>query len=221
MAKRRPITVLGFDIPPVASSMYFSLSKDGRRLRQKRVHYTEADLSSELSSEAEYSTDHRSDKEADEESDEGESQGSFRDLYQPIDFEDHEQYMAEGFSYRWGTDNAVSMDQELQELSEAQDPSAAFVKVTRPSNLHSDNPSLAWTPYREDYLREMLFLEGRRGMGSESDSASSQDSSALSVEGSPSPYHVPNQETPTEVPGPELPQPENPHFPEDDDEKRT
>ncbi|THU87930.1 hypothetical protein K435DRAFT_866769 [Dendrothele bispora CBS 962.96] len=156
MPKHCSTTAFGFDKPPVATGTDFSISSDGRRLRQRRVQYTEADLSSHPSSEADNESDG---------SDDNDSQDSFQDPYHKINFEDDKQDI-EGLSYSGGINDAVTMDEGLQGLSEAQDPSSASVNVTRPFNLHSDNPSRAWIPYREEYLRDMLFLEGRRGMGS-------------------------------------------------------
>ncbi|KAK7445997.1 hypothetical protein VKT23_014620 [Stygiomarasmius scandens] len=62
-------------------------------------------------------------------------------------------------------ESGVTEDAILQALNRTKQVQAAQVdiKTTRRFNLHSDNPNLAWIPFQEEFLDEMLYTEGRGG----------------------------------------------------------
>ncbi|KAF5349390.1 hypothetical protein D9758_015531 [Tetrapyrgos nigripes] len=59
----------------------------------------------------------------------------------------------------------VENDISLQRLSDTQNPDSGNIRVRRARNEDSDNPNRAWIQYHEEFLEEMLWVEGRRGMG--------------------------------------------------------
>ncbi|KAK7434138.1 hypothetical protein VKT23_020364 [Stygiomarasmius scandens] len=60
-------------------------------------------------------------------------------------------------------ESGITEDAILQTLNKAEEAQAAQVdlKTTRKANIYTDNPNLAWIPFREEYLDELLYMEGR------------------------------------------------------------
>ncbi|KAK7434335.1 hypothetical protein VKT23_020242 [Stygiomarasmius scandens] len=154
MSKKRKLdNAFGWYQEEVSTATTFFVSDDQRRLNSR----LEIDDEDPAHASSEYGSVINEDKR--------EHSFEVEDDFNPQDFDFDA--TDNPFSYSWGEESIYRSDVRLQHLVSTQQDDSAHVFISRRSNLHSDNPSRAWLAFRQEYLDELLWVEGRRGLGGE------------------------------------------------------